>query len=120
MNRGEVWTLQDDNYAHKARPVIILQDKLADTFDSVILCLLTSYNSEGITTRVRIEPSETNGLRKTSYVMTEKLLTVRKTELGKRIGKLTDDQVRSIAKQLASLLGITKDDLADNEGHTAL
>jgi mRNA interferase MazF len=25
MKRGEIWTLQDDGYASKARPVIIVQ-----------------------------------------------------------------------------------------------
>lgn len=25
MERGEVWTLQDKNYASKARPVVIVQ-----------------------------------------------------------------------------------------------
>ena len=26
MKRGEIWTLQDKNYASKARPVVIIQD----------------------------------------------------------------------------------------------
>lgn len=34
--RGEIWTLRDDNYANKARPVVILQAELEYSFDSVI------------------------------------------------------------------------------------
>jgi mRNA interferase MazF len=46
MKRGEVWVLRDDEYASKARPVIVVQS------------------------------DETNGLKKDSYVMTEKLITI--------------------------------------------
>ena len=54
MRRGEIWTLQDRNYAAKARPVVIVQNDSYNSFDSVILCLLTSYDSSDISTRVPI------------------------------------------------------------------
>lgn len=76
MKRGEIWTLQDKHYASKARPVVIIQSDKHDSFDSVILCLFTSYESGDISTRVRIEPSSENGLQKVSYVMTDKIVTV--------------------------------------------
>lgn len=41
MRRGEVWTLRDDGYASKARPVVVVQDETVAEFDSIILCLLT-------------------------------------------------------------------------------
>ncbi|MCR4764362.1 MAG: type II toxin-antitoxin system PemK/MazF family toxin [Lachnospiraceae bacterium] len=52
MKRGEIWTLQDKNYASKARPVVIIQDDNHNSFDSVILCLFTTYVSTDIDTRV--------------------------------------------------------------------
>jgi mRNA interferase MazF len=39
MQRGEIWTLRDDRYASKARPVVVVQGDL-EQFDSVVLCLL--------------------------------------------------------------------------------
>lgn len=57
MKRGEIWTLQADGYASKPRPVVIVQSDAVDRFDSVITCLLTSYDSSDIDTRVRLEPS---------------------------------------------------------------
>jgi mRNA interferase MazF len=90
MKRGELWTLRDDNYASKARPIVIVQSEPGITFNSVILCLFTTFDSSAISTRVRIEPSDDNGLKKTSYVMTEKLLTVDTNELGVKIGELRD------------------------------
>ena len=111
MKRGEIWTLQDDRYASKARPVVILQEDLADASDSVILTLFTTFNNAAVGSRVAVEPSKTNGLKHTSFVMAEKLLTVRRTELGVRIGTLTDDQMHDISRKLAHVLGITAADL---------
>jgi mRNA interferase MazF len=113
MKRGELWTLKDSNYAAKARPVVIVQANLDNNFDSVILCLLTSFESENINTRVRIEPSTKNGLEKTSYVMTEKIITVEKTMLGKCIGNLANDEMHYIAGKLAKVLEIHKDDIEE-------
>ena len=52
MKRGEIWTLQDKQYASKARPVVIIQSDEHNSFDSVILCLFTTYESRDIETKV--------------------------------------------------------------------
>ncbi|MCL2632314.1 MAG: type II toxin-antitoxin system PemK/MazF family toxin [Coriobacteriia bacterium] len=106
MQRGEIWTLQDDRYASKARPVVIIQGSIGDQFDSIILCLFTSYDSSDIPTRVLIEPKITNGLVSKSYVMTEKIVTVARTELGTCIGKISPEQLHEIGQQIAALLDI--------------
>lgn len=54
--RGEIWTMRDDLCASKARPVVIVQSDSATEFDSVVLCLMTTYESSGMPTRVRVEP----------------------------------------------------------------
>ena len=106
MKRGEIWTLQDKHYASKARPVVVIQSDKHDSFDSVILCLFTSYESGDISTRVRIEPSSENGLQKVSYVMTDKIVTVAKSMLGKRVGVLSDDDMLAVSEQLRAILGL--------------
>ncbi len=112
MKRGEVWTLQDRNYASKARPVVIVQTD-ENPFESVILCLLTTFESENISTRVKIMLTDENQLEKVSYVMTEKIITVEKNMLGKYIGKLSDNDMSRIAGKLAKLLEIRKSDIED-------
>ncbi|MCL2443570.1 MAG: type II toxin-antitoxin system PemK/MazF family toxin [Treponema sp.] len=114
MKRGELWTLQDKGYSSKARPVLIVQADVTDNFDSIILCLFTSYKSDNISTRVKIDPNNKNGLEKISYVMTEKIITVEKAMLGKCIGYLSDDEMHQIAGKLAKLLNIKKNDIEDN------
>lgn len=106
MKRGEVWSLRDKQYASKARPVVIVQSDDYSTFDSVILCLFTTYDSSDIRTRVLIKASPHSGLFKDSYVMTDKIVTVDKAILGELIGYLTDDEMKMISEQLKAILGL--------------
>jgi mRNA interferase MazF len=115
MNRGEIWTLRDEGYSSKARPVIIVQANPGEVFDSAIICLFTTFESSHIPTRVHISSNETNGLKKDSFVMTEKLITIDKKEFGEKIGVLTDEQMHRISRQLAKLLEIHKEDIGDLE-----
>ena len=113
MKRGELWTLQDTNYASKARPVVIIQTDNENFFNSVILCLFTTFESGTISTRLKIEPTLENGLKQTSYVMTDKIVTVEKTMLGRHIGNLTDKEMHLIAGKLAKILQIQRNDIED-------
>ena len=106
MKRGEIWTLRDDGYASKARPVVIVQSDDIDRFDSIVLCLLTTFDSSEILTRVRIMPDLENCLKRDSYIMTEKIITVDKRELGEKIGILNQDQLDEISHQLKVVLGL--------------
>ena len=57
MKRGEIWSLRDQQYASKARPVVVIQSDEHSSFDSVILCLFTTFDSKEIETRVPITAS---------------------------------------------------------------
>ena len=98
--------MRDDLYASKARPVVIIQSDEVSGFDSVVLCLLTTYESSGIPTRVRVEPTVQNGLEKTSYVMTEKIASVSRAMLGRRIGTLEEEVMREVSEKVAVVLGL--------------
>ena len=106
MKRGEIWTLQDKNYVSKARPVVVIQSDKHDGFDSVILCLFTTFDSAQIDTRVHVMPSAENGLQKESYVMTDKIVTVSKKMLGTCVGKLSDEDMEAISEQLRIILDL--------------
>ena len=106
MKRGEIWTLRDKNYASKARPVVIIQNDAHIDFDSVILCLFTTYESSTIETRVHIKASAENGLNKDSYVTTDKIVTVDKSILGEKIGVLSKNDMMAVSRQLKIILGL--------------
>lgn len=104
--RGEIWTMRDDLYASKARPVVIIQSDDVSGFDSVVLCLLTTFDSSTIPTRVRVEPSPQNGLKNVSYVMTEKIASVSRGMLGAKIGVLERETMQAASKNVALVLGL--------------
>lgn len=103
---GELWTMGDDLYASKARPVVIVQSDEVRGFKSVVLCLLTTYDSSDVPTRVRVEPTPQNGLTDTSFVMTEKIASVRRSMLGKKVGVLESSVMAEVSEQLRIVLGI--------------
>ena len=105
MRRGEIWTLRDDRFASKARPVVVVQSDEVD-FNSTVVCLLTTFDSSGVPTRVLIPADETNGLSWDSYVMTEKLAAVERGEFGQRLGQLTSEQMEQIAEGVTRILGL--------------
>lgn len=107
MNRGEVWTVADSaDYAGKPRPVIIVQNDAFPGTESVTICLLTSVKSYAPFFRAEIEPTETNGLRSASRLMTDKITTVPKTKLGRKIGSLSDGDIQRMDQSIIIFLGL--------------
>ena len=96
MKRGEVWTAAGGpEYAGKPRPVIILQDDRFDATGSITVCALTTDPTEAPLFRLPIEPNERNGLRGSCRIAVDKVTTVPRSKLGRRIGRLEyDDLVR--------------------------
>ena len=50
--------------------------------------------------RVLIEASKENGLNKNSYVMADKIVTVKKTMLGEKIGYISEQNMTEKPKNL--------------------
>jgi mRNA interferase MazF len=108
MKRGELWTASASAaYVNKPRPVLILQ---ADDFDatlSITVCGLTTGRTAADYIRVVAEPDENNGLRLRSWVMTDKIVTIPKAKLGRRIGRLSRTVMQDIERSIAVFLGLT-------------
>ncbi len=105
MKQGEIWTVQEKGYASKPRPVLVIQKEI-NKYDSVILCLLTSFDSSELENRVPVEPTSKNGLKSLSYVMTDKIVTVNKNVIDKRVGKLENKTMKEVLSKIAQFLGI--------------
>jgi mRNA interferase MazF len=107
VKRAEVWTVAGGpDYASKPRPVVIVQDDLFDTGDSVTVCPCTTDPTPGPLVRILVEPFETNGLRFASWLMTDKLTTVPRDKLGRRIGRLDDATMLRLNRAITVFLGI--------------
>lgn len=107
MKRGEVWTAAGGaDYAGKPRPVTIVQDDRFDATNSVTVCAFTSDRTDAPLLRIPVEPSAGNGLTTTSRLMVDKITTIPKAKLGRRIGKLTETDMVRLNRAMMVFLGL--------------
>jgi mRNA interferase MazF len=107
MRRGEVWTASGGKgYAGKPRPAVIIQDDTFDSTDSVTLCAFTTDPTEAPLFRLKVEPTEHNGLRATCALMVDKVTTVQKSKLGTCVGRLSDEELLRLNQALLVFLGL--------------
>ena len=107
MTRGEVWTAAGGkDYAGKPRPVVIVQDDRFDATNSITICAFTSDPTDAPLFRLVVEPNTANGLDKPSRLMVDRVTTVPKARLGKRIGRLSDSDMVRVNRALLIFLGL--------------
>lgn len=107
MTRGEIWTSAGGaGYAGKPRPVVIVQHRHFQTLDSVTICGFTSDPTDVPLFRVPVQPTAANGLEFPSRIMIDKVVTVPKTRLGRRIGELDRADIVRLDESLRMLLGL--------------
>lgn len=105
MRRGEIWTASGGGYAGKPRPVVIVQSDRFDT-DSITVCPVTTDPTDVPLVRPDIEPDAANGLARISRLMTDKLTTVPRGKLGRRIGRLADQDMLRLDRAVLVFLGL--------------
>jgi mRNA interferase MazF len=108
MRRGDVWTASGGkDYAVKPRPVVIVQDDSFDATASITVCAFTTDETEAPLIRLLVEPTERNGLQLASRLMVDKITTVPKVKLGKRIGRLEDRDISRLNQAILIFLRLT-------------
>jgi mRNA interferase MazF len=108
VNRGELWTVAGGVYASKPRPALILQEDLFDTTDSVTVAPLTTTLTDAPLLRVRVPAGGLSGLERDSDIMIDKITTVRRSNLGHRIGRLPTDHLANMERTLMTFLGLAR------------
>jgi mRNA interferase MazF len=106
VNRGELWTVSGGSYAQKPRPALIIQDDLFEASESVTLLPLTSHLTYAPLLRLTVEPGQLTGLERASQIMVDKLTTVRRVNLGQRIGRIDSKTMVAVEQSLAVFLGL--------------
>ena len=106
MKRGEVWTVSAAGYAGKPRPAVIVQDDRFDAAASVTVCVFTTDETEAPLFRLAVTPSDGNGLRSGSRLMVDKLTTISRERLGKRIGRLDAPDMMRMNRAMLVFLGL--------------
>lgn len=108
MKQGEIWELylnpiKGSEQSGRRPAVIISGNMLNKHLQVVIVCPLTTSvkNYKG---NLVLDPSEINGLSKTSEVLTFHVRSVSKTRLDKKLGKIPLKDVEVIKKTLNDIL----------------
>ena len=105
MKRGDLVTVAISGDYGKPRPALVIQSDLFDVHPSVTVLPVTSELRGTPLFRVRVEPSNDNGLRKTSEIMVDKAQTVLRERVGDPIGRLDDETLLAVNRALAVFLG---------------
>ena len=107
MRRGDVFTVAaGGGYGAKPRPAVVIQSDRFDATDSITLCLCTADPVNAPLIRLPVEPSAENGLRERSWLMVDKIVSVRRTRLGPRAGQLAAEDVVRLNRALLVFLGL--------------
>jgi len=108
LKRGDIVSYAGQGGYGKPRPAVVVQsDRLPET-ESVLLCLITSdLDDVSLYRRILVAPSAANGLERTSQLMPEKLLAVRRARCRQIIGRLEPAIVEQLNAALALVIGLS-------------
>lgn len=106
LTRGDIITVAGAGYGSKPRPAVIIQSNLFPTTPSLTVCLFTSSASELSVARVDVAPDPFNNLRTSSALMADKIVTFRRDQVGRRIGRLSNHDMAQLNRALMVFLGL--------------
>jgi mRNA interferase MazF len=107
LKRGEIWTASGaGGYGGKPRPVVIIQDDRFSETASITVCAFTTSTTDAPLLRLLISPTEHNGLRTPCRLMIDKIITIPKSRLGKRVGRLDNTDMVRFNRAALVFLGI--------------
>ncbi len=106
MKRGEIWLVAGGVYASKPRPAVLLQDdRFGETY-SVTVCPLTTTDVAAPLLRMPVAADPASGLDKASYIMVDKLTTVRRSNVMRQTGSLSTAQLVDLERLVMAFLGL--------------
>ncbi len=105
VKRGDLVPIAPSGDSGKPRPALVIRSDLFEAHPSITILPVTSELREAPLFRIRVEPTDDNGLRRTSEVMVDKLQTVARERIGKEIGRLDDVAMLAVNRALAVFLG---------------
>jgi len=106
VKRGELWSVAGGIYASKPRPALVIQDDLFSTAASVTVLPLTTSPVDAPLIRIPVDNTPTTGLEHPSFIMIDKLTTVRRSNAGRRLGRITSTQLVDVERSLLVFLGL--------------
>jgi mRNA interferase MazF len=107
LRRGEIWTASGGkDYAGKPRPAVIVQDDAFDSTESVTVCAFTTDPTDAPLFRLEIAASAVNGLDRPSRLMVDKITTMPRAKLGRRVGRMGNSDMLRLNRAMAVFMGL--------------
>lgn len=108
VERGDLVTVTIQGDFGKPRPALIIQANQFSEHTSVTVLPVTGTIVNAPLLRITLQPSDENGLQKTSQVMVDKTVTIKRDKLGATFGRVDGDAMIEVERCLAVFLGIAK------------
>ena len=105
MRRGDIVTVAGGVDANKPRPALVVQDDRFDATDSLTVCPFTSTEVDAPLLRVPVIAGKVNGLDQDSFLMVDKITTVRRSNARTVIGRLEATTLVEFERRLLVFLG---------------
>ena len=108
MRRGDLVTIALQGDYGKPRPAVLIQADQFDEHPTVMVLPVTSTLVAAPLLRITLQPSAGNGLQKSSQVMVDKAMTVKRDKVGPTFGRIEAEAMMEVERCLAVFLGIAK------------
>lgn len=105
MRRGDIVTVAGGVYATKPRPALVIQDDRFDATDSLTVCPFTSTEVDAPLLRVAVTADQGNGLQRDSFLMVDKITTIRRSNALEVVGRLEAATLVEVERRLLVFLG---------------
>ena len=86
------------NYGNPCPAVVVQSDMHNKNCPSVLICPITTSLTDDPIIRMLLTPTELNGLSLESQIMIDKIHTIRRDKIQKKIGELSADQLEELIK----------------------
>jgi len=106
MKRGEIYRVHKpggDAKQHRLF-VVVSRQALIDSKFSTVICAHVFSNGQALSTQVAIGPDE--GMKYSSWIMCDNLVSLRKTELSRFVGQLPNVKMAEVDRALRMALSV--------------
>jgi mRNA interferase MazF len=107
MKRGDFVTVALQGDFGKPRPALVVQsDKFNDVHATVTVLPISSELVDAPLFRITLQPDAHNNLQRSSQVLVDKAVTVKRTRLGRPFGTASGEVMLAVNRALAVFLGV--------------
>jgi mRNA interferase MazF len=107
VKRGDVVVVAMQGDQGKPRPAVVIQsDAFNEKHATITLCPVTTTILDAPLFRPTVDPSPTNGLRKVSQIMVDKMVSIPRDKIGPAVGSLDDLSMVRVNRAATLWLGL--------------